>query len=106
MEKKEITDFLDLKDLVDETGLTYDKSWEEAPDWAKWKAQSADGTWEWFSTKPRACDFGLYVKGTFMPSGKGKKEIIKSGDGNRYFTRPNPEWRKTVSKRPLSKLKQ
>lgn len=78
---------------------TYDADWSEAPEWAKWKAQSADGTWEWFSTKPKAYDFGLYVKGTFMPSGKGKKEVI--GGGTRYWSTPNPDWRKTVEKRGL-----
>lgn len=80
-------------------GVTYDSSWNDAPGWAKWKAQSADGTWEWFSTKPKAYDFGLYVKGTFMASGKGVKETIKSG-GSHYLTRPNPNWRKTIEKRP------
>lgn len=81
-------------------GVTHDSEWDNAPDWAKWKAQSADGSWEWFSTKPQPHNFGLYVVGTFMPSGKGQKETIRTNTGSHYMSRPNPEWRSTVSKRP------
>ena len=86
-------------------GATHDSSWDEAPDWARWKAQSADGTWEWFSTKPKGYNFGLYVSGTFMASGKGKKEVIGLDGKTHYTTRPNPEWRGTVSKRPPNPTK-
>lgn len=80
--------------------VTHKGKWSDAPSWAKWLAQSADGTWEWFSTKPKPRNFGLYVAGTFVVSGKGKSETIKSGDGKYYITRPNPNWRKTIEKRP------
>lgn len=83
-------------------GVTYKSSWDNAPSWARWRAQSADGTWEWFSTKPQPHDFGLYVVGTFMPSGKGKKESIHTG-GSHYMTKPNKEWRKTIEKRPTKR---
>ena len=76
--------------------------WGNAPDWAKWVAQSADGCWEWFSTKPAPHNFGLYVKGTFMPSGKGKKECVET-EGTHILTKPNPDWKKTVMKRPFTK---
>jgi hypothetical protein len=73
-------------------------SWDNAPEWAKWLAQSADGIWDWFETKPKAYNFGLYVKGTFMCAGKGKKECATKG--THILTRPNKEWRKTIEKRP------
>ena len=84
-------------------GVTHDTTWQNAPDWAKWKAQSADGTWAWFSTKPEPHNFGLYVIGTFMPSGNGKYENIKSTNGSHYLTQPNPKWKQTITKRPLTK---
>lgn len=94
---------LDEKELVGaRIGQTYDGGWEEAPSWAKWKAQDADGTWSWFGTKPKPHNFGLYVSGTFMPTGKGEKETIKTGSGVYYLTNPNPSWRKTISKRPTA----
>ena len=86
-------------------GFSTKGKWADAPDWARWIAQSADGTWEWFSTKPQPHNFGLYVVGTFMPSGKGKKETIMSGDGKYYFSKQNPNWRGTVEKRPKEKEK-
>lgn len=27
--------------------------WASAPDWAKWLARDTDGTWHWFSSKPK-----------------------------------------------------
>lgn len=85
-------------------GRTYRGDWQEAPKWANWKAQDADGTWKWFSTKPKPHNFGLYVKGTFLATGKGKEEIIGSENATHYLTTPNPSWRKTIEKRtPQSK---
>ena len=79
-------------------GFSSKVDWSEAPHWANWCAQSADGMWDWFSTKPKAYDFGLYVKGSFMASGKGKQESMSST--THIVTRPNPDWKKTIEKRP------
>lgn len=72
--------------------------WVNSPDWAKWCAQDADGCWSWFSTKPQPYDFGLYVKGTFMPYGKGIKKNMS--EATHIMTNPNKNWRSTVEKRP------
>ena len=82
-------------------GIARDGDWSQAPEWAKWKAQDAEGIWSWFSTKPQPYNFGLYANGTFLASGKGKKEQVDKGYTH-YLSTPNKDWRKTVSKRPTT----
>lgn len=78
--------------------------WSNAPEWAKWLAQSADGIWDWFETKPKACNFGLYANGTFMCAGNGRKECASK---EKYIvTSPNKEWRKTIEKRPKEEVEE
>lgn len=47
-------------------------SWDEAPFWAKWLAQDADGEWWWYEVQPekgvtRWCSFGM-VKAANPPT--------------------------------------
>jgi len=31
---------------------TYSIRWEDAPEWAQWAAQDADGEWWWYEAEP------------------------------------------------------
>ena len=35
---------------------TVDQRWRDAPEWARWLTQSADGTWWWHKNKPMRCE--------------------------------------------------
>jgi hypothetical protein len=38
-------------------GAVYEDPWYGAPEWAKYKAQDADGNWYWYSHRPRQGGF-------------------------------------------------
>lgn len=78
--------------------VSREPSWKDAPEWAKWLAQDKDGIWSWFSTKPEPHNFGLYANGTFLASGKGKKESCNNT--THTITRINEDWRRTIVKAP------
>jgi len=56
----------------------------EVPDWAKWKAQDANGLWHVFEDKPDF-DIGYYEWYTFG------SPMLRIGEGD-----PNPNWRDTL----------
>ena len=58
--------------------------WAGAPDWAKYKAQDADGEWRWYSSRP-----GARVATGYWVVSKGR---IDTSGGNE----PNPNWRDTL----------
>ena len=60
--------------------------WKDAPDWANWLAQDADGIWGWFSSMPDAMDT-CWV-------GLGKWAECVYTDGR------NPNWRDTLEQPP------
>ena len=84
-------------------GIAHDESWDNAPEWAKWKAQNGDGTWYWYKTKPKWYSFGLYAKGTWMPKknkdGEYIKEIVGKGKTH-YISRAVKNSKDTLQKRP------
>lgn len=64
--------------------------WGDAPKWAKWLAQDADGEWFWWKAKPRpggADKFWVPVKfsGPFTRAMRGAQ---------------NPDWAETLERRP------
>lgn len=65
--------------------------WEDAPDWAEWLAQDADGFWAWFRREPRLGHNEDWVVGeqTALPTWS------KAGKGQ-----TNPNWRTTLERRP------
>jgi hypothetical protein len=89
--------------MKDTLGVTHDSTWGEAPEWAKWKTQDGDGTWQWFSHKPHWGNWGLYRNGTWMLKSEhgenGKQEYIKT-KGTHYITGPNPDSKNAIWKRP------
>ena len=55
--------------------------WKDAPDWAQWKAQDANGTWCWYETKP------IPMKTCWHGSAWGADSMCAD---------PNPDWRDTL----------
>lgn len=66
-------------------------SWEDAPDWAQYLSQDADGSWCWFEIEP-----------------KKSKDLWERSDGNYYVFNSirgrtyNPNWRDTLEQRPAT----
>jgi len=61
-------------------------SWNDAPDWAQWVAQDADGEWRWFEMRPhKVFDYIWYAGGRSVST------------GNRH---PNHKWESTLEGRP------
>ena len=60
-------------------------SWKDAPEWAMWLAQDADGEWCWCENKPSAVVWYWYPDGHFSSACESK---------------PNPNWRNTLEARP------
>lgn len=58
-----------------------------APDWVRWLAQDADGTWWGFEVEPNQQDRGWYENEV------GRCIRLASGE-------PNPEWRATLRALP------
>ena len=59
--------------------------WADAPAWAMWLAQDADGEWNWCENCPEAGSSCWYPDGNFSPACESK---------------PNPNWRNTLEARP------
>ena len=59
--------------------------WKDAPQWAMWLAQDADGEWCWCEKKPSAVVWYWYPDGHFSSACESK---------------PNPDWRNTPEARP------
>lgn len=38
-------------------------NWKDAPDWAQWLSQDADGEWFWSEEEP---EYGVYVPGQWF----------------------------------------
>lgn len=57
--------------------------WKDAPKWAQWLAQDADGIWRWHYTKP------FTVLGQWASGGYSESALIT-----------NPYWKETVEERP------
>lgn len=60
--------------------------WDDAPDWARWLAQSKRGPWYWWEFEPRDIDNEWAVI-------RGMYTFIRDGT-------PNPNWRDTLQERP------
>jgi hypothetical protein len=63
-------------------------SWDDAPEWAQWLSQGADGAWKFHSTRPKFFD-GWGWLSTCLD-----KQIF-AGHG-----KPNPRWHETLEQRP------
>ena len=59
-------------------------AWKDAPVWAMWLAQDADGEWCWCENKPSAARSYWYPHGHFSSACESK---------------PNPNWRNTLEAR-------
>lgn len=60
-------------------------SWDDAPEWAQWLAQSPTGEWRWCARKPEQTAVGWYHTGR-------TDSAMKSGINN--------YWRETLERRP------
>ena len=70
-------------------------SWENAPEWAQWLAQDADGEWCWFRHRPLK-DSGMHIwNNNVSLAVKGEMQWQRSGE-----SAPNENWRNTLEKRP------
>ncbi|MNJ40044.1 hypothetical protein D3C77_349290 [compost metagenome] len=61
-------------------------SWDDAPEWANWLGQCADGGWEFYEDEPVA-------KNDYWEHAKKGARTQMSGE-------PNSDWRNTLQKRP------
>lgn len=61
-------------------------NWEDAPEWAQWLAQDANGQWYWYSTRP------IRHKGAWF---NGHDLSRFAGDWMR-----NKKWYDTLERRP------
>lgn len=64
-------------------------SWNDAPEWANWMAQSPRGHWEFFSAKPRATYLWMYSVGERSSANDIATPGVILGD-----------WRDTLESRP------
>lgn len=62
--------------------------WKDAPEWAEWVAQDADGTWWFYGYKPRPWLGMCWM--TSHPMGRQHP----------HKSEPNKNWRKTLENRP------
>lgn len=69
--------------------------WKSAPEWAKWLAQDYNGSWYWYSHKPRIYT-DLHAWGINDPLAKVQRA---------YRDCLNHEWQSTLEKRPSKKRK-
>ena len=51
----------------------------EAPEWAKWKAQSSNGFWGWYDEKPEMVDYGFRLRLGFGIWGVSRQGKIPAG---------------------------
>lgn len=70
-------------------------SWENAPEWAKWLAQDADGEWCWFRHKPLKESEPAIWNNDINLSVKDETQWRRAGE-----SKPNENWRRTLEKRP------
>lgn len=62
--------------------------WDDAPDWANWRAQDAGGEWWWFSNRPSQIPHR-------------EEWNVYTGDISFHqCDTPNPNWRDTLQERP------
>ena len=63
-------------------------NWNNAPEWAQWVAQDADGQWTWYDRKPMQFNTHIWY------------------NDSQYFVAYNDEannnWQKTLEERPVS----
>lgn len=60
--------------------------WENAPDWARWKAMDEDGRWFWWSEKPESHTDGIWIGG-------GHADLIPNHPAT------NKDWAETLEER-------
>jgi len=63
--------------------------WDDAPDWAWYRAQNKNGRWLWYEKYP-TCQ---YVPGTDFWSSAGRCQMS-------VLCAPNPNWQDTLQQRP------
>ena len=73
-------------------------NWDDAPDWAEWLAQDADGEWAWFREPPHLDQNGSKTWIVSNPDGQPLPTWVKAGSG-----KTNPNWRKTLEPKPDTK---
>ena len=66
-------------------------SWDDAPEWAQWLAQSENGQWDWQSSKPVMCAAVWDIPG----SGGHAWEYMNKGEAP-----AGHDWRETLERRP------
>lgn len=66
--------------------------WKDAPEWAQWLAQNADGDWYWYADKPR-----IFVTTSRWASSRRWKHGWSDIAG---IGKPDPNWRATIEQRP------
>lgn len=70
------------------TGEHYADGWEDAPEWANWRAQNSNGEWNYFEREPE--------QGQGYWENNGGMGTVRR-DGKGY----NADWRLTLQKRPI-----
>jgi hypothetical protein len=69
-------------------GAVYEDPWYGAPEWARFKAQDADGRWWWYDVEP------YQLRNLWVSEGDNRETALaQSAD-------PNPNWRDTLIERP------
>ena len=72
-------------------GLSDNKpSWDDAPDWAEWLAQDANGEWWWFDGECPSIDSDLGIWWPMSDHSQARKG------------QKNPNWRETLERRPIN----
>lgn len=64
-------------------------SWDDAPEWAQWLAQDANGQWYWYEN----CPYTSNEMGKFLEPSYG-------GRIARAKTAPITDWQSTLEQRP------
>ena len=67
-------------------------SWDDAPDWAMWKAQDRHGAWYWYENRPAKRD-------RICTWNRCSGRTLYAGNDNH-----NHHWRATLQKRPLPEI--
>ena len=63
-------------------------NWKDAPKWAQWLAQDANGLWWWYENEPyQTDDNSWWSDGDHKPA-------------ERQYTYHEPDWRETLEQRP------
>jgi hypothetical protein len=71
-------------------------NWENAPEWAQWLAQDADGQWCWFRHKPLKESEPAMWNNNLSLSVKGQPQWQRASKQS-----SSVNWRRTLEERPI-----